>query len=44
MLILYLTRHGETEWNIQKRMQGCSDSELTDKGKKNAMFLGSRLK
>jgi broad specificity phosphatase PhoE len=44
MLTLYITRHGETEWNTQKRMQGWSDSELTENGKKNAKCLGARLK
>ncbi|RCW50249.1 histidine phosphatase family protein [Paenibacillus prosopidis] len=43
MLTLYITRHGETEWNIQKRMQGWSDSELTQKGIENAISLGNRL-
>ncbi|TQR15623.1 histidine phosphatase family protein [Psychrobacillus soli] len=41
MLILYITRHGETVWNTQKRMQGWSDSELTEKGISNAVSLGS---
>ncbi|TXK83446.1 histidine phosphatase family protein [Paenibacillus sp. N3.4] len=44
MLTLYITRHGETEWNIQNRMQGWSDSELTQKGTDNAISLGNRLK
>ncbi|MED5101462.1 histidine phosphatase family protein [Niallia circulans] len=44
MLTLYITRHGETQWNIEKRMQGWSDSDLTEKGKKNAVLLGERLK
>lgn len=43
MLTLYVTRHGETEWNIQKRMQGWSDSDLTQKGIENAISLGNRL-
>lgn len=43
MLTLYITRHGETEWNIQKRMQGLSDSELTQMGIENARSLGNRL-
>ena len=44
MLRLYITRHGETEWNIEKRMQGWKDSSLTPKGVKNAIALGNRLK
>ncbi|WP_078551980.1 histidine phosphatase family protein [Bacillus alkalicellulosilyticus] len=44
MLTLYITRHGETVWNTQKRMQGWSDSELTETGKNNAVSLGKRIK
>jgi len=31
-LKLYLTRHGETEWNVEKRLQGWGDSPLTENG------------
>ncbi|SDZ10162.1 probable phosphoglycerate mutase [Evansella caseinilytica] len=44
MLTLYITRHGETLWNTQKKMQGWNDCELTEKGKKNARYLSARLK
>ncbi len=44
MLRLYITRHGETEWNIERRMQGHKDSRLTAKGIKDATALGERLK
>lgn len=44
MLNLFVIRHGETEWNTQKRMQGRLDSDLTEKGKKDAQALGERLK
>lgn len=44
MITLYITRHGETEWNREKRMQGWLDSNLTDNGMINAVFLGERLK
>ncbi|WP_336046721.1 histidine phosphatase family protein [Solibacillus ferritrahens] len=43
MLRLYLVRHGQTEWNIQKRMQGWKDSALTEQGVNNAIALGKRL-
>lgn len=43
MLRLYITRHGETEWNIQGRMQGWKNSDLTEKGKLNAAALGRSL-
>jgi len=41
---VYLTRHGETEWNTEKRMQGWLDSDLTENGIKAAKALGERLK
>ncbi|MFD2444746.1 histidine phosphatase family protein [Bacillus sp. CGMCC 1.16607] len=44
MINLYITRHGETVWNTQKRMQGWSDSDLTENGIRNALSLGERLK
>lgn len=44
MITLYITRHGETEWNTEKRMQGWLDSNLTENGIKNATSLGERLK
>ncbi|WP_246582788.1 histidine phosphatase family protein [Clostridium mobile] len=40
---LYLTRHGETLWNTQGRMQGWKDSPLTDKGVIQAELLGKKL-
>jgi Fructose-2,6-bisphosphatase len=42
--IVYLTRHGETIWNLEKRLQGWGDSELTDNGIKNAKNLYKRIK
>lgn len=44
MVTIYLTRHGETQWNLENRLQGSKDSELTEKGINNAMRLGERLK
>ena len=43
MLYLYLTRHGETIWNTQSRMQGRLDSPLTAKGLEQADSLASQL-
>ncbi|MFN7251361.1 MAG: histidine phosphatase family protein [Anaerobacillus sp.] len=43
MLNIYLTRHGETKWNRENRLQGWRDSELTDEGVENAVLLGNRL-
>jgi broad specificity phosphatase PhoE len=44
MLLLYIVRHGETEWNKEGRIQGRLNSDLTLKGKKYAKLLGERLK
>lgn len=44
MLTLYIIRHGETEWNKAKRMQGRLDSDLTEKGRRDAKLLGERIK
>ncbi|WP_163100799.1 histidine phosphatase family protein [Peribacillus alkalitolerans] len=43
MIKLFVTRHGETEWNLEKRMQGWKDSPLTQKGLQNARLLRDRL-
>lgn len=43
MTRLYLTRHGQTEWNLEGRMQGSMESSLTELGRKQAMQLGKRL-
>lgn len=43
MTRVYLTRHGETEWNKQRRFQGSKNSELTQKGILAAELLASRI-
>jgi len=43
MPTIYLTRHGETEWNLENRLQGWQDSPLTAKGRSHAEKLGRRL-
>lgn len=40
---LYITRHGETLWNTEGRMQGWSDSPLTELGRQQAVWLEERL-
>lgn len=40
---LYLTRHGQTEWNVGHRMQGHLDSPLTELGVSQASWLGEAL-
>lgn len=41
---IYLTRHGETEWNKMDRVQGILDSKLTEDGIKMAEILRERSK
>ncbi|NMA70517.1 MAG: histidine phosphatase family protein [Firmicutes bacterium] len=43
MTLLYLVRHGETDWNRTMRIQGHSDIELNDHGVAQARRLGARL-
>ncbi len=43
MSVLYLVRHGETTMNVEKRVQGHSDSELTKMGLRQAELLGKKL-
>ena len=43
-MILYFTRHGESEWNRIHRVQGRHDAPLTDKGIQMAKQLRKRLK
>lgn len=41
---IYLTRHGETEWNEKKIVQGQSDIPLNIKGELQSKQLGEKLK
>ena len=41
---LFVIRHGETEWNVQRRLQGQSDSPLTENGIEQAKKAASELK
>ncbi|KAB3529397.1 histidine phosphatase family protein [Alkaliphilus serpentinus] len=44
MTKLFITRHGQTAWNIEGRLQGQKDSRLTELGEKQARWLGESLK
>jgi probable phosphoglycerate mutase len=41
---LYVIRHGETEWNAQRRMQGRLDSALTELGRNQARRHGETIR
>ena len=38
-----LLRHGQTDWNLQTRLQGISDIELNEEGKRQAISAGRNL-
>ena len=41
-MILYFVRHGETDWNVKKKIQGKTDVPLNENGKQQAKELAER--
>ena len=42
--MIYITRHGETDWNKEYRIQGHQDIPLNDNGRKEAKNTKKKLK
>lgn len=43
MKYLYFTRHGQTIWNVEKKICGATDIALTDLGHQQAIELGNAI-
>jgi len=43
-LRLYIARHGQTDWNLEHRLQGLTDRPLDDTGRRQAAGLAEMLK
>ena len=41
---IYFTRHGQSLWNIEKRICGATDIALSDLGREQAKALGQRIR
>ena len=40
---LYFARHGETDWNVKRLIQGTTDTELNENGRRQAYALAEKL-
>ena len=40
--MIYLLRHGQTEYNLERRIQGSIDSPLTSLGRQQATAMGGQ--
>jgi len=41
---IFVTRHGQTEWNALGRLQGRKDIELNEVGREQALITGKKIK
>ena len=41
---IYLVRHGESVWNVEKKVAGFTDVPLTEKGQKQAVELAKNIR
>lgn len=42
--MIYLVRHGQTDWNVEKKIQGHIDIPLNNEGKQQALITADKLK
>lgn len=41
---IYVTRHGQTDWNVRRSVSGITDIPLDDTGRRQAQQLGEAIK
>ena len=41
---LIVARHGQTDWNLQRRLQGWADNAINETGRKQAFLLRKKIK
>jgi len=41
--LVYLVRHGQTDWNVERRLQGQADTDINDVGRRQATANGELL-
>ena len=43
-MVVLMTRHGQTDWNVERKVQGKADIELNEKGIEQAKITSEKLK